>query len=91
MEEEEILPSALKRSGLRRGRVTRDDIHHALAHQVCIPFEWEADNEPVLMHIGSRADGAYIEVGKSEDSTGVWRIVHAMHLRRRFYSYLPGG
>lgn len=88
---EEILPSALKRSGLRRRRVTADDIRHALANQVCIPFWWDENSEPLLMHIGAKHDGAWIEVGRSEDSDGIFRIVHAMYLRARFSDRIPRG
>jgi len=71
--------------------VTAEDIRHALAHQVCVPFWWDEDNEPVLMHIGAKHDGAHIEVGRSEGGDGVFRIVHAMYLRARFRDRIPEG
>jgi hypothetical protein len=90
--EEEILPSALKRSGLKRRRVTEADIRHALANQVVLPFLWDSpEYDDTRIHVGPAWSGQLIEVGMAPGPTGTWRIVHAMLLRRKFANRIPDG
>ncbi len=78
----EIHPNALKRG------FSENDLLHAYRNaHVIVPHKVSPDRD---LYIGPLPDGALLELVIEDPDTDRAIMIHAMHLRRKFYRYLEG-